>query len=276
MAVKSKKTLYTAISVLALAGLIVSGAFTDTFWQSYCFDRFHTGQNNDANHIKNPETLDLVWVFPRDVSTKSSQVVDNVNGRATGSWTLKDREGAYISDEDAEAQEAEGIENPIGNFSYTAALPSDSTNPDKPFTWTFSVTADMLANTHFYKIQVWIPALTEEEQLDLGYTFSQNAVYTLRDDYGEKTYSFNQRDTGGWQELTYEALRITRPGSYRVTLSAITGDNFNPEADSGESPSIAVAADAVRLVPITGMEVYSSPASGSIPWSTTVTYGLGD
>ncbi len=45
MAVKSKKTLYTAISVLALAGLIVSGAFTDTFWQSYCFDRLHTGQN---------------------------------------------------------------------------------------------------------------------------------------------------------------------------------------------------------------------------------------
>ena len=234
MAMKSKKTLYTAISVLALAGLIVSGAFTDTFWQSYCFDRLHTGQNNDANHIKNPETLDLVWVFPRNVSTKSSQVVDNVNGHATGSWSVRDSEGAYITDEDSEAQEAEGIENPIGNFRYTEALP-DGTKPenDKPFTWTFSVTGDMLANTHFYKVQVWIPALTEEEQLDLGYTFTNNAVYTVRDDYGEKLVSFNQHDTGGWQDLTDEALRITRAGAYRVTLSAITGDNFNTDTDSG-------------------------------------------
>ncbi|MCX8053217.1 MAG: hypothetical protein N3B12_05365, partial [Armatimonadetes bacterium] len=229
---------------------------------TYHMDSFRKGQNKDCTDITNPASLNLIWAFPRgvglNVDEEKSTIDDLDSESVANSWTdLID-----LTSKDSLKE----------HVTVTRAMSkSDLGSGDTPkyFEWRFpKKSSDEDENglpPGRYQIMIWVP--TSYNELASGsklYRNTSQAEYTVRDKTGETTYKFDQTIGGGeWRLLTDRQFDFSGAGDYYVRLSNVTDDS----KDFIEANNVVIAADAVKFVPVTGMEIYASVASAEIPWS---------
>lgn len=238
----------------------------NTVWPTYHYNSPRQGVNSNSTDLNNPASLGLVWAFPRGAGAKDlpegDSVVDNSDTRgffeSIGFRTGLDATNQYGDD-----------------FLYKTVISReerDADNNPKPAdaraTWYFPST--LPAGT--YQIMVWVPT----EYPSSNYRNTTQAEYTVYDDSGATTIRFNQRNGGGWHLLTTRYFSFAAAKNYRVELTNLTDDSYASIVDDPDSKDpkkvVIVAADAIRFVAGTGMEIYASPASAEIDWTVNWTY----
>jgi outer membrane protein assembly factor BamB len=254
---------FSAFAALFLVMLASAGAWSqgasapDVVWPTYHMDAFRTGQNPDSKDISNPASMNLIWVFPRGVGRlpqdEMKSIVDDWNNN-------KQFFSGNLKWEDTLSSE----ESYDGHFFWTPAVPRGvSGSKATTVEWRFPV-GELEPGT--YQIMVWVPSdygRYDQNGKPLYHNTSQ-AEYTIYDDSGKTTIKFDQREGGYWKLLTTRSFSFKESGrDYKVQLSSMTDD----AKDFIEHDRTIVVADAIRFVPGTGQEIYSSPASGVVPWS---------
>lgn len=239
------------IALLAGSGWAQSGA--SPLWPTYHADSLRAGQNPNSVDIRNPASMNLIWVFPRGGGANIDEqltIVDDLDAdffEVTPGPTWRRNLAADDSWED--------------HFHYTPAasfqnVDQNGNRTDRQVKAKWFFPTGRLPNGH-YQIMVWVPS---------SYTTNNNntsrAQYTVYDDSGATTITFDQREGGYWKLLTTRHFSFNDSGvtmePYRVELTNYTEDT---KAEV-ESRNLIVVADAIKFVPSTGQEIYTSPASG--------------
>ncbi len=260
---KDSKVCILTLILLVTGMMLLSGtAWSDTvvkpLWSAYHENYLLTGQDTARSPaISNPATLNPIWTFPRvdqSVPTEQQTIVDGITGlqilnpsqhvwMPPSSYVPPFPAGFVFTDAYdtgclvAPAQSSSLTPTPVGygvQWQFPAGLPQG-----------------------YYQVEIWVPTAPS------GLTFSSQAQYTVQDDSGANTYTFDQGQNGGyWAPLTDTQFRFAGASKqpYTVTLTTVTDD------DPGDitTNNIMLAADAVKFVPCTGMNIYSSPASAQI------------
>ncbi|MEN6356582.1 MAG: hypothetical protein ABFD83_05800 [Armatimonadota bacterium] len=240
-------------------------------WPEFHADMMHIGRNPHSNDLENPASLDVIWVFPRpdaNYATEADTAIDDAAPEKGVSWfktyyglwneaTAEDAwDYSYVSDT-AEDDYADNTET--YSYHYLGAVSSSSTGKTDEAIWTFPYGDSNRPSVSlgYYYVYVWVPTVTITDT----FTFTKNAIYTVYDDTGSTQVTFDQSDGGSWQLLTDKQFSFrdkTKTSNYKVVLSNVTGDT----SVSG----VRVAADAVKFVRGTGMEIYSSPVSATVKY----------
>ena len=236
------------IALVLGSATLVCPALADTaIWSTYHYDSCRGGQNSNSKDIKTPngpDTLNMIWVFPRlgddDGTTEANNRIVNNDDASfftySGRWSTGTDDTAYKTD-----------------YLYRPVVLTDTA----PFaTWKFP--AGRIPNGK-YMVYVWVPksGITDTTS-PLHTSATANATYTITDDNGSKTVVFDQTEGGSWQALSSDYYSFTNTGSVSVTSKV-------PDTDgTGEPPDEIVLADAIKFVPATGQEIYSSPASADL------------
>ncbi|MCE5315703.1 MAG: hypothetical protein ABFD49_07930 [Armatimonadota bacterium] len=226
-------------------GAVTSGSASPV-WPTYHADAMHTGNNSTSTDLTNPATLGLIWVFPRADTALASES-DSINDQAiidSDVWTPDASVDAYGDTANADDEYP---------FYYAPALPSGSTA-----TGTATWTPSSALTAGYYYIYVWVPTAQSET-----YSYTETAVYTVYDDTGTTDVTFDQTAGGSWQLLSDTQFTFKSFSNvHKVVLSNVTGDET---IDS----DIRVAADAIKFVKGSGMEIYGSPVSATINYTWT-------
>lgn len=258
LAVRMLKVVIAA-SFLALIFPVCILAQTEptVVWPTYHMDSLRTGRNAKCVDITNPASLNLIWVFPRGLGTAADEDLA----------TVDDQEPEFI------------VADP-----WSASLRSDQSWEDH-FYWTWAKSrtdVDSSGRPNYqkvpvvwefpkslpkgrYQIMVWVPAQYQDDTDPEGkplHTNTTQAEYTVYDNTGATTIKFDQTIGGEWRLLTNRQFDFTGTGYYRVELSNVTDDT----KEAIEAGRIIVVADAIKFVPVTGLEIYASVASAQIPW----------
>ncbi len=157
--------------------------------------------------------LSIAVMISTATSADSWTVDDQFTGfTATGRWNTSVIWSAYDD-----------------TFHYTAAVSPNTWNTPTA-RWIFPGDA---APAGFYRVEIWLPT---------GAGKTQQAVYTVTDDYGTTEVVLDQSTNWGWTALSSRIFTFTaRMPTEGVTLSAATTD-----ADG----SVVVIADAVRFTAV--------------------------
>ena len=256
----SRTRILTFCIITLILCLLSSSTFaqvtdTRTIWSTYHSDTARGGQNNASADITDPGLLNLIWVSPRGDGSQTSapeeskMIVDNKGATASG-WTRASDpeawESGYLNIAIRNKDKAANLEPPYLGVTAEWKFP-DADLPDG-----------------YYQIYIWVPSSpsipTEPQN-------TSQAEYTVSDDFGMVTIKFDQRDGGYWKLLSTRQFYFTGSTSLNcIRLSNLT-DDTSPDPADPINNNIRVVADAVKFVPATGMEIYSSPASAMIPWS---------
>ena len=235
-------------------------------WSTYHSDTGRAGQNSNSQDITNPGELNLIWVSPRGDETQTTapaeedMIVDNGDAIAPPSWNFDNNPEAYGQNEDY-------LYLSIRNKEKAAKLTPPYTGAF--IQWDFPGALPK----GYYQIYIWVPPTPADTEMPQN---TSQAEYTVSDEYGRVTIKFDQRDGGYWRLLTTRQFYFTGvvPGKNYIKLSNLT-DDPSPDPVNPINNDIRVLADAVKFVPSTGMELYSSPASAEIPWSLLWTDNAG-
>lgn len=254
----------TVLATLALT-LLVSAAGAQThepLWPTYHMDEGRRGQNSEVT-TGNPASIGPIWAFPRDLASSVP-------------------EGDTINDAPQQKNFRTGLvatDHYGGDFYYKTVISRDEKDSqgnqrtaDAWAWWDFPATLPK----GVYQIMIWVPATYKNSD----YTNTSQAEYTVYDDNGQTTVKFDQRNGGGWVYLSSRYFSFTNPGGpsgYKVELSNLTDDDYEDIVDDPDSKNprrtVIVAADAIRFIPGTGREIYTSPVSAKINWTKTgITY----
>jgi len=231
-----------ALIITVLVSTACVAVVQEPIWPTYHRDPQRGGANNDSKDIANPSNLNLIWAFPR------------------AGANLIDDEKSIIDDGDSEFLGSPSwLTNPIASndawgdsFFATPAVAEGTAGTPRRAEWG-------LPQSFFgrYQIMIWVPS---EEAT--GLTHTRNAEYTVTDDSGPTTFVFDQSQGGKWVLLTNRTFSFTTGGG-KVVLTDRTGDTAQAILDD----DIRVIADAVKFIPATGQEIYSSPASAEITYT---------
>lgn len=272
---------FILLCVLAPLGVLAAGQ--KVIWPSYHGDMLRRGispsrdidwniNTTSSSAPGNPASINLIWTFPRAVGEVNEDelyklVADNKSSLFAASGNFDEY---WNKDAWAQTGPVNGstgiIEIPkrihsIDCYSYCQAdaIPTfdDNRKPNSLQSrarWTFpSDIPDGL-----YQIWIWVPIAE-----DSSYNFTKKAVYTVYDDnQAGASFTFDQSNGGMWQLLSIKPFSFTKRSlPLRVELTDLTGDTA-AEIAAG---NVKVAADAIKFVPTTGQEIYSSPTSAMIP-----------
>ncbi|MEN6372040.1 MAG: PQQ-binding-like beta-propeller repeat protein [Armatimonadota bacterium] len=234
---------------LVLAFILVAGSvFAQSDWKTYHYDDGRLGVNEAEGGLSG-QSISLVWTFPRyDVlNTKeadSSYIVDMPEKAGTGD--LLPNETAWQKLSGMGTQSRPG--NYYGSDFYwiRATTPSGPAAAKASAKWNFSSTT---LPEGLYTVQVWFPSSGG------GKVNSSKVSYTVHYKGGSSNYVIDQSTGGRWVTLGSGAL-------YMNSSSYIEMSNITDDADQ-DGIDVIVCADAVRFVPSSGMEIYSSPAASS-------------
>lgn len=253
-----------AVYILGLA-LLASGVWAQATprpkWSTYHFDSLRAGQNPDSQDIANPSSIGLVWVFPRDTATHVDELTSIVDD--TQDPTLFTPDPTWRSGAHNDAYATRYFQkNAISRDKAASATTVEWKLPDIGFGQ-----GQLPPGT--YQIAVWVPPLTDSNNVETNTT---QAEYEVWDDNGVTTIRFNQQNAAYWKPLSTRYFSFTGKGANKgflgVRLTNCTYDE--PEAidnAAADGRPITVCADAIKFIPATGQEIYSSPASGELYWS---------
>lgn len=265
---KCRKVITLALAAVFCMSLAFAGcAFAqDLKWPTFHMDNTRLGQNKNSIDIKNPANINLIWSFPRATSDKLDEdkyIVDDSDIRAT----------LWRDDIKSDSSYGDGM--------HAAEVNSSSYKLNAEWQKPSELPGGL------YQILVWLPADFTDSS-DTTYHATSQANYVIYDDNGATTVTFDQSQGGGWQLLTDKTFSFKHTKSligkpYEVLLSNKTSDDTSDTDVAAEN--LIVVADAVKFVPVTGMEIYSSPASAeyTVDWKnlpdpddTTKTYDYND
>lgn len=258
---RDSRALILALTAVTIISAPISGvvwaAESLPVWPSYHMYCDHAGVNKNSVDISNPASLNLIWAFPRGAGralTEQEEDTAILDDGEPGFTAIPGWKGGLTSDEaygdDFMWKEAIGRDDVDANGKLTKT----------PITATWEFPTGQLPAGP-YQIMVWVPAEFKNDYDNDGVRLHHNttqAEYTVYDDTGATTIKFDQTDGGYWRLLTTRTFSFSgSAGSYRVELKTLTDDSRTfIEADR-----TIVVADAIKFVPGTGMEIYSSLAS---------------
>lgn len=262
-----------AITTLAAAFLLVvvlggglEAQSSLNVWSTYHYDGMRQGQNPYSQDIVNPASIGLVWVFPRDSATvvdEATAIVDDLQDPKL--FTLHPR---WQSDMSSEAY--------ASHYWYTNAVSRDSvaagtaTAIDARWDVPPLGTGQGQLPPGNYQIAVWAPPRRADSGVETNTT---QAVYEVWDDGGVTPIVFNQQGAGYWKLLSTRYFRFTGTGSNKTLRVVLTNATYDSQTAIDQAAaagrSITVVADAIRFIPATGQEIYASPASAELMWTTT-------
>lgn len=227
-------------------------------WPTYHYDEWHWGQNQNSKDIGDPGTIGAVWIFPRitQSANQSDTIADNVSTYFTAQPGWK--AGNTVNPADGRADDAWN-----GSFHHAPAVAKeyDPNTGDLIKNWTvcFWKLPDNLP-LGSYQIYVWVPG--RYTGVDLLPKNAESVHYKIYDDRGVTEVVFDQSEGyGDWKLLSPKYFSFsTAKGDYRVEVSNLTDYSA---AELATSPR-TVAADAIKFLPATGMEIYSSPTSAEM------------
>jgi len=272
-----QRTLALAVFLL-LTVLLSTGAWgaLEPVWSTYHFDSFRKGQNAASTDITNPASLNLIWVFPRGVSGNVDEELTTVDDLNTSYFIPQ---GAWGVGSDSGVGSLFSSDCWEKHFIWSAAACRDDVdqngNPNylgKLAKATWRLPAELGKGR--FQIMVWVPALYKGDVGPEGQRLHVNttqAEYTVYDDTGKTTVKFDQSDGGEWKLLSTRQFSFMGLGNYRIELTNLTDDPVATSQIPGELTTTVVA-DAIKFVPTTGQEIYSSATSAMIPWSVDWTY----
>lgn len=237
------------LSILALACPVLAQTSTPPtpIWPTYHYDMYRGGQNKDSTDIKDPSTIKAIWAFPRtddktDLVDESLLVVDDSDTgfSATGRWRIQD-----------------AANDAVGNsFHYTDAVAPDPTKPNATYAEAYWPFPSGIPQGR-YQVFIWVPNHPKA---------SPHAKYSVTDDYGTRTFTFNQSiNADTWQPLT---------NTFFTFSGAMANEGVYVTAkDENLVNGTKVLADAVKFVPVPMREIYSSPVTANIPVTLTDSSG---
>jgi len=246
------------LAVFSLAPSVVFGASSE--WGTYHRDYLRQGVNDSPTQTQDPRNIGLIWTFPRTdvVPLPDSSTVVDISDDDPPAWELSSpmnwNTPASLPNVPGDYY---GTNNPSNNkwgFRWARTWsPSDyAKNPNLKITarWYFP---DELKKG-LYTVQVWFPSAPagKVNSTSARYTVVRhNAAGTV---IASTTFKVDQTDGGQWVTLNSSPVELTPNVGDYVELSNIT--------DDGGADNVIVMADAVRFVPSTSMEIYSSPTAG--------------
>ncbi|MCL5103391.1 MAG: PQQ-binding-like beta-propeller repeat protein [Armatimonadetes bacterium] len=250
-----------AVLIVVLA-LIAGGVWAQNaptpVWPTYHGDMLRRGLNESASEVGNPASLNLIWVFPRATADKVDESLQVVDNRDTVNFGKHNKVGSPWSlgrDSEAWGATDEFPNSTDHSFWWLPAVPKPAAvDPDVAYVqWLFPSTLPR----GYYQVWVWIPPLPEDTGQTPSYTYTIQAEYHIWDDGGETVLRFDQSDGGTWQPLS------TKPFSFFTTkdLKVVLTNQTDDLQTNITAYDIRVAADAIKFVPTTGQEIYSSPVS---------------
>jgi hypothetical protein len=241
-----------------LLGTAAAAAPPNVVWPNYHgynLDQGRRGQNLDVE-TGNPASMGPIWVFPRN---EVSQVAETDSVVAPPDQQKNFREGLTANDAYGD------------RFFYKTVISyEEKDNKAEPDAWAYWFFPSKLQRG-FYQIMVWVPTKYTSGNYSRNTTQAQ---YTVIDDNGSTTVTFDQTNGGGWVMLSSRYFSFNdptkAPEAYQVVLSNLTGEPFKDIVDdpTAKNPvrNVIAVADAIRFVPVTGREIYTSPTSAEIYW----------
>ncbi|MEN6520156.1 MAG: PQQ-binding-like beta-propeller repeat protein [Armatimonadota bacterium] len=238
------------VVILVLASILVAGPiFAQSNWPTYHYNEGRLGVNEAEKNLYGPD-ISIIWTFPRydvlDTDEEDSTYIVDIPD-STSDWALSPSTSSW------QTSSGMGTVNPPanyygGDFYWIRATTEDGLAAAKASAkWDFTPSATLPPG--LYTVQVWFPSSGG------GKVNSSEVCYTVQHKDGSSQFVIDQSTGGRWVTLGSSALYMDS-GSY-VEMSNVTDDAEQENTD------VVVCADAVRFVPSSGMEIYSSPAAAA-------------
>lgn len=251
------RTIIIIIYILGVMMIACPVLSSEAIWPMYHYDTYHSGQNIHSTDISNPSGINLIWAFPRsdDGSGKVNEALTIVDDVITsgfvpvGEWPIKMNIRAY-------------------NGSYhNASVVTDPLIPAADIstaTWPFPSSSDIPKVK--YMVYVWIPEV-QQPPISIDPEGTHKAHYKIYSDDGVKDIIFDQSKGGGWQPLSSDYFTFAKADNKerKIVLTAFVDVSGMTKDEAQKEATRKVIADAVKFVPVTGLEIYASPASANIP-----------
>lgn len=255
---RDTKARVVILVVLAVALLATAAASQTTLWPTYHMNSQRQGQNPDAVDLNNPAKIGLVWVFPRDVITdvdEATAIVDDTQDPALFTadppWKHGNSPAAYTT-----------------HYYWQYAVPKTGNSIKAEWKVPPIGLGQGQLPPGNYMIAIWVPPLANAGGAQTNTTQAEYEVY---DDSGGPTkVKFNQQDSGYWKPLDTRYYSFTGKSGQPLFIR-LTNATYDTQEEIDQSIAagkrITVCADAIRLIPATGQEIYSSPTSAEIDWT---------
>ena len=246
-----RRTLVIAAVALLAPFLVVSFALalTEIVWPTYHNDMERIGVNTAASHSPDASgsgNLALIWTFPRnDANVPANQpIIVDMGGPNTNLDLAK-----WLGTLDLPVDHPTNFYGPDdatqSGYYWIPAVSEEDVRRNKATEYKAKWIVPTGVPLADYQVQTWFPSSGG------GKTNTSYARYTLIHGSERTTIKVYQKEGGQWVKLRDATFRLEAGDTIELT-------NIADDA----SPNVIVVADAISLVPPTGMEIYTSAAVG--------------
>lgn len=256
MGLKSRNITAVVLVLFSLSIIPAIAQMDATTWGTYHGDAARLGVNTLAP-AQDGSAINLIWTFPRlDVSpyNEDDTIVD-MTTIPPGPW-----ENPAVFPAVPWAGNYYGISP---GFYLAKARPDDPTTPETAWaTWD----VPLALQGQWLRVQVWFPSSPardpkQDPKLDPTPINSPATRFTIHDADGkDTTFVIDQSQGGEWVDLGDIPFKLDGTSYVRISNQMeMSGTDYD---NSLYKDKYIVVADAVRFIPSTGTEMYSSPAAG--------------